>query len=90
MQAHKLTQSRTQARVAPYFSKDTQVARERARGRLEHSKTQSYARARGETRFSAPVRGCARTCHKILVTSRFVGANVGAKNTISDYLIVIK
>ena len=46
MQAHKLTQSRTQARVAPYFSKDTQVARERARGRSEHSKTQCRARAR--------------------------------------------
>ena len=28
----------------PQFSKDTQVARERARGRSEHSKTQSCAR----------------------------------------------
>ena len=33
---------------------------------------------------------CARACHKTPIISRFVGANVGAKNTISDYLIVIK
>ena len=46
MQAHKLIQSRAGARVDPYFSKDTQVARERARGWFDHSKTQSCARAR--------------------------------------------
>ena len=47
MQAHKLIQSHTHARVDPYFSKDTQVARERARGRSEHNKAQCRARARG-------------------------------------------
>jgi len=33
---------------------------------------------------------CARACHKMLISSRFVGANVGAKSTIPSYLIVTK
>ena len=48
MQAHKLTQSRTHARVVPYFSKDDASRTRRAREAGQNTvRAQGRARARG-------------------------------------------
>ncbi len=86
----QIDHGRARARVATPFQQ-RYASRTRAREAGSTTVRHRVARGReGKTSFGAAMRGCARTLHNQLDISRFVGANVGARNTISGYLIVIK